>query len=332
MSQIKIVGAGITGTLVAYFLRNKFKLTTPITILEKSRNGYGRTNSWAMPRVSREERKNYVNLGSVDLGAQHISFETLSEPQREIVNFWTHRGHLRKLDSSEITNAPPKYISGTNYAFENGGSMAVAALLDSIGNCDVLFGESVTKDLISSENNVQWIVTAPTKQAVSLVPMVDSFCNLEKVEYSARICLGIMAKTLPAAISTAGYYYLNEPQMPNVRYIAVTKTTDPDAHCICVHSSVPFGLKHADNDKNVAGKELLAEFENHYGPTDLVGDVVLHKWKYSQVYKSPYQSQNYINTDNITVTGDAFGPTANILGCITAAYETAKFIASKFTS
>jgi len=73
---------------------------------------------------------------------------------------------------------------------------------------------------------------------------------------------------------------------------------------------------------------LLEEFKKKY-PEAEIESVKHHRWLYSQVYRSPVAGESFLSHGNITVTGDCFAKTANVLGCIDAAFRTAEAIATK---
>merc|ERR1712178_640178 len=116
----------------------------------------------------------------------------------------------------------------------------------------------------------------------------------------------------------------------DVRYIS-NKTIDSnlESESLCIHSSVPFALSIKDSKTKEEGGEILLEQIKEKYPDVEIKSVKPHRWLYSQVYKSPVSGQYFSNFENITVTGDCFAKTANVLGCIDAAYKTAEAIATK---
>ena len=103
--SINIVGAGISGSLIAYFLRNTFKVNSsvPIKIFDKSRGVGGRLST---SRLNNADNK---TIAKVDLGAQQYSFnshEELSDQQNAILDLWKEHNLIeKKIESSYLLSS-----------------------------------------------------------------------------------------------------------------------------------------------------------------------------------------------------------------------------------
>ena len=108
----------------------------------------------------------------------------------------------------------------------------------------------------------------------------------------------------------------------SVRYIKVDKTGDKIT--VCIHSSVPFAIKNMESTKDEIGPKLLKDFETQFSIDSKPLSIKNHKWRYSQVYKSDYQGENFITLEpNFYLSGDAFAKSGNFLSCIDTAYAVA---------
>jgi len=342
MSQsINIVGAGISGSLIVYFLRNTFKIkpTIPIKIFDKSRGVGGRLST---SRLNNDQNK---TIAKVDLGAQQYSFNSfqeLSTEQQTIINLWKENDLLESISTDRIINAPSQYRSEVNYQAKTGNSNLVKILLEKSDNVEKILNKKVDfKDIVDAMD-AEWVFTVPaaqfgeifTENCENSETFSDSkFSNilslLENVQYSARYCLGLALNRVPESLKNNAVYE-NSSKTSNIRYLS-NKKIDEDlpTESLCIHSSVPFALDIKDTKtKEEGGEILLEEFKKNY-PEAEIESVKHHRWLYSQVYRSPVSGENFLSHGNITVTGDCFAKTANVLGCIDAAFKTAEAIATK---
>jgi len=323
MSGIKIVGAGVSGALVAYFLRNSFKVASsiPITIYDKSRGVGGRLSTSRLNCPETGE-----TIAKVDLGAQHYSFNCresdLSKQQRGILELWEEHNLVKEISEGQIVDAPEKYRTVKNYMASNGNSSLVKILLEKAGNVEKVFNKKISKGDLDDQ---EWVFTVPVPQMLEILDLEN---GLDKVNYSVRYCLGLAVEKLPENLDSKANYISNS----KIRYIGNNHLQESlKLQSLCIHSSVPFALSNIDKTKEEGGEILLSELNKLY-PELEIKSVKHHRWLYSQVYKSPFAGTSYFNKNNVTLTGDAFAETHNVLGCIDAAYNTAKFIATKLLS
>lgn len=179
------------------------------------------------------------------------------------------------------------------------------------------------------------ILTLPVPQCLSLQGNLfkntsqDVLHNLRGVAYSSRYALGLFfSKPVPKTSWTGKYY--NDPI---VRYMCwdsnkYSLKDDNEVSSLLVHSSVPFGLKELETDKDrvkgmllAAVKELLPDL-----PTPVHSYII--RWRYSQVFKAYVGSPGYAVLSSkplIVITGDAFTH-SNLEGCIEAAAMTTDYI------
>jgi len=333
--SINIVGAGVSGSLIAYFLRNTFKISPqiPIKIFDKSRGVGGRLST------SRLNDSNNKTIAKVDLGAQQYSFnsyEELSEQQRLILSLWKEHDLLEKIEKERIVNAPDHYRSEINYEAKSGNSSLVKILLEKCENLEKVLNKRIQKDDVLKESDAEWVFTIPAAQFGEIFndngsdfgdSTFQTLLNtLEKVQYSVRYCLGLAVSKVPISLQNNAVY---QNTSKSIRYLSNKKIDQSlENESICIHSSVPFALKIKDTKtKEEGGEILLKELKQDYPDLEITS-IKHHRWLYSQVYKSSVAGQYFMNSGNITVSGDCFAKTANVLGCIDAAYKTAEHLAT----
>lgn len=151
--------------------------------------------------------------------------------------------------------------------------------------------------------------------------------TLEAVEYSSRYCLALF---FPAGIKmdvpwTACYVYND----PCIRFVSLDNLRRQDTISplsVVVHTSVKFGLDHLDAPKDEVSDTILSHLKRLLPDLPVPNSIILHKWKYSQVYKGvPGEPGCYVLCEEplLIIGGDAFTH-SNFDGCIKSSLAISK--------
>lgn len=338
MEKILIVGAGATGSLAASMLARKAQLS--LTVWDKGGGGGGRMTT----------RRN-VSDHQIDLGAQYITrfckdggcHSTAVEQLKDRI--------FDELVSDNVLVPFTGVIEGEmkhdsiNYVCPEGMSNVPKHFLQqSKANC--LFRRQLkTVNINPATNQITcgWsqdgsngsetfdglILTLPVPQLLNLEGnMIESIHkqdldNLRTVEYSSRYAMGLGFDTPIPHTSWTGKYF-NHPIIRYACWDNLKRGQSTSKPSLLVHTSVPFGLQHLEDDKDAVSRmvtEALPEVIPGL-PTPSYSYII--RWRYSQVFK-PYPGSPgcvvlHVNP-LVIATGDAFNH-SNLEGCITAANST----------
>ena len=194
------------------------------------------------------------------------------------------------------------------------------------------------------------ILTMPVPQILSLdgnlVPSInpDMRAKLESVRYSSRYALGLFYSATSSG-SADRDYQIPKPTWsakyfddPIVRFAswglgsgsmdATPQSTMTAGRTLLVHTGVPFGIEHLEDDKSTV-KGLILEKLNTLVP-DLPQALYSHlvRWRYSQVseaYPGTPGSVVLSHDPLVVATGDGFSG-SNFENCIWSAMSTLKVI------
>ncbi|XP_060084967.1 renalase-like [Ylistrum balloti] len=333
MEKLVVVGAGITGASSAALLKKILPDGAVVKILDKSRGTGGRMST---------SRCSNGKSATVDLGAQYISINLHYAK--------VHQSIHEELISQGLLKASTCVMEGDKFGGEDilhyvapaGISSLVKHFVKQAG-AEVAYEEHVTKvDIENKKVKLTTlkgqeelcdgvILTMPVPQILqldgSIRQLIDSQPkvkeNLENVSYSMRFAVGLfydpgVTLSYPWAVK---YFRDN----PCVCYIAIDdkkRGTESDSvgPSVVIHTSVPFGMKHLEEDKDSVKdiimkhvKELLPDIPE---PAEVKG----HKWRYSQIHKSYVNEPGCVvlsQTPPIILAGDAFSH-SNLDGCLTS--------------
>uniref|UniRef100_A0A8C2GAJ1 Renalase, FAD-dependent amine oxidase n=1 Tax=Cyprinus carpio TaxID=7962 RepID=A0A8C2GAJ1_CYPCA len=136
------------------------------------------------------------------------------------------------------------------------------------------------------------VVTMPVPQILQLQGDVESLIGenqrrmLEAVSYSSRYALGLFYKAdTQIDIPWAAKYVSSNPC---IRFIAIDdkKRNLALKNCgpaVMVHTSVPFGIQHLEEEKDAVQPNILEELEKVMPGLPQPDSIKCQKWRYSQV-------------------------------------------------
>ncbi|KAM6951436.1 renalase isoform 2-T2 [Aplochiton taeniatus] len=332
MSRVLIVGAGLTGSVCACLLRREMQNKVKVVVWDKSRGAGGRMSTSRSPADS---------SCIADLGAQYISATPhYARIHHSFYEELLAHGVLRPLTSS-VEGMVSREEGLKNYVTPTGVSSIVKHFLTESG-AEVCFDHHVTHIY---RRGVAWevhrkggateqfdvvVLTMPVPQILQLQGDVGDLLGegdrgrLEEVSYSSRYALGLFFS--PSAhidVPWAATYLSNSPC---IRFIAVDdrkrSAESPDCgSSMVVHTSVPFGIRHLEKDKEEVQPIILEELNKLLPGLPEPISIKCQKWRYSQVSTSvpDCPGQVTIQTEPLLVCGgDAFTH-SNFDGCVESA-------------
>lgn len=346
--KLLVVGAGLTGSLTAALLQ-KSSPPVSISVWEKARGAGG--------RMSTHRHSSNPDL-LVDMGAQYISrtsprqnedteFEHLrEEAYQDLISAGVLVPFSGKIEGERkefVKSVTDKYVSakGVNgivkhFLNQSGAGISFQHHLKSVEIDPTQGGDAPSPRITCASSQGQesfdcLVLTMPVPQILSLegnimkaiTPEIQH--KLASVQYSSRYALGLFYREHFATNWSAKYF-----DDPVVRFACwdTAKRGCSDAGSLLLHTSVPFGLKHLEDDKeDIKAVILKRASELIPGLPDPI-DSHLIRWRYSQVFQ-PYPGTPgcvVLSHDPLVVaTGDAFSG-SNFENCIRAAQVTAKTI------
>lgn len=353
MDKLLVVGAGATGALTASLLSEKAaQHFTSMTVWDKANGCGGRMTT----------RRNETHH-QIDMGAQYLTrFNSASDSAEEklmkdgIFKELVDNGVLSPFTGAiEGDPTPPPLQSTTdgssaassvNYVCRSGmNSVPKYFLRKSVLDCHFQRQlKSVDIDLATKQIECGWshsgvegketfnclILTTPIPQLLSLAGNFTDMIqrshldNLKSVEYSSRYAMGLgFEDTVPDTTWSAKYF-----KHPIIRYACWDHLkrggVPANKPCLLVHTSVPFGLQHLEEDKDAVSALIGQALPEVLPGLPTPKYTYLLRWRYSQVFR-PYPSTPgcvVLHSDPLVIaTGDAFTH-SNIEGCIVAASHT----------
>ena len=284
-AQILIVGAGVTGSMLALLAKD---MGLSVRVLEKSRGAGGRMATYGYRHGDRSSPL----LAQADLGAQYIT--TRSSPDHPVLGPLYKRlldAGVLKPFTAEIAGPNPYGAASSDvrhYTAPNGLKSVSQYLLESSG-VPVDWGVAVDDLILSETGEVSAsvkegslpadaaaasvvVLTQPPPQVLgaSKFGMRGSFLqhtpetistSLKKVEYSSRFAVAyFFDKTKVTWPFTWTCQYFDKG---DVRYVAHDSAKRHSTHetmiSVLVHSGVPLGIELQDEEE---GTEFLC-FEWH---------------------------------------------------------------------
>ena len=366
--ELLIVGAGLTGSLTANLLSralNSISTTstvpgTSVSVWDKARGAGGRMSTHRHPT----EPSLFV-----DMGAQYISrFQSGSERGAEFEKMkekvydellankvlvplsGTIDGERKDLTKTVMGNyvAPQGINSVVKHFLSN--SKAQVTFQHQLTTVDLDRLSQPPKVVCTATNGATvkcdgLVLTMPVPQILSLggnlVQSIDPDIKmkLESVRYSSRYALGLFYSATSADSSNQmslpdwSAKYFDDPIVRFASWGLGGRSgapTNSDGMTLLVHTGVPFGVEHLEDDKT-AVKDLILEKLNMLIP-DLPQASYSHlvRWQYSQVQVSQAYPEApgcvVLSHDPLVVaTGDGFSG-SNFENCIWAAMSTLKVI------
>ncbi|NP_001002607.1 renalase [Danio rerio] len=335
MSRVLIVGAGLTGSLCACLLRRELPNKVNIVVWDKARGAGGRMSTSRSPNNP---------SCSVDLGAQYISAtQYYAQIHSSFYEELLAQDILKPL-SAPVEGLMVKEEGMVNYVTPHGVSSIVKHYLKESAGAEVFYNRHVTHihrkdtgwEVCRKEGSPERfdvvVLTMPVPQILQLQGDVGSLMGenqrrkLEAVSYSSRYALGLFYKAdTRIDVPWAAKYVSNNPC---IRFIAIddkkrnleSKVSGPS---VVVHTSVPFGIQHLEEEKDAVQPIILEELKKLMPELPKPESVKCQKWRYSQVTRSvadcPGQ-MTVLSQPLLVCGGDGFTH-SNFDGCIESALK-----------
>lgn len=335
MVKILVVGAGVTGSLCAYLIRQRLpsKLQCQIIVWEKSRGIGGRMAA----------SRNPSNMDSIaELGAQYIT------PQKQYKPL--HFDFYQELDGilSPITQDIAGLINKQDQ--ENlkskTGLSAIAKHFFNKSFADIMCSQRLTELKLNDNNPSNWhaweafnengnsdnfdavILTMPVPQILE-INQSNSFLNtsqsnlLSTAKYSSRYALGLFYSE---KIEVPNYCarYVNSTDNKTIRYVSfdnIKREDNESVTSIVVHTSKEFGDENIDKHNDDVQKIVYGEFKKLYPNFPEPSYTKCHKWRYSQVTETVKECNGCMAINQkplLVLAGDGFTH-SNLGGCIESA-------------
>lgn len=181
------------------------------------------------------------------------------------------------------------------------------------------------------------VLTMPAPQLLEIKGYVQSSLDpklrndLGAVKYSSRYALGLFYDTSLLSDRvfrthwTAKYF-----DDPVIRFVCWDNLkrgyTDIDGRTLLVHTTVPFGLEHLEEEKDQVRSLILQSLERLIPGLPPATHSQMVRWRYSQVHKMFPGSHDCVVLSRdplIIATGDSFSD-SNFTNCVRAVHLTAK--------
>lgn len=290
MKKIAIIGAGLSGMVLANELRQNFD----IKIFEKSRGVGG--------RMSTRYAENFV----FDHGLQYFSAQSL-----EFLNF--AKDNQVQSWSGDVIN-----LSNSKTRFEN----YLVATPNMSGLCKSLVGDlsvSLNSEVapLGQKQEDGWHLFDKNSNALGVFDLVISTAppvqtlnlfgqNAEIKNVTALPCFTLMLGFATQKISPN--WIFAEVENSPIKSIALNSSKpqrNKDVTCFVVHSSNEWALKNLESEISAVEKELLTEFEKLTNIDCSTANYVgTHRWRYSVVYEKE-QSKPFLDLNlGLAATSD----------------------------
>ncbi|KAM9831890.1 renalase [Neosynchiropus ocellatus] len=341
MSRVLIVGAGITGSLCACLLRRELQSRVQIVVWDKARGTGGRMSTSRPPDSSCQ---------SADLGAQYITATPAYAKK--------HHSMYSELQSSGLLAPLRGPIEGLqqkddsqNFVTPLGMSSLVKYFLSNSGaelflehHVTGLFRRGASWEVHKKTGGCDTfdavVLTMPVPQVLQLEGDVPSLLSvhqreqLDTVVYSSRFAVALFfSPDVDLKVPWSARYVTDNPV---IRYIAVddhkrnavVKDRGPS---LVVHTSVPFGLEHLEQDKEEVQPIILQELQKLLPDLPPAASVKCQKWRYSQVLTAVPDSPGHMTVLDrplLICAGDAFSH-SNFDGCVESALSVLQVFKTK---
>eukprot|EP00746_Dinoflagellata_sp_MGD_P165729 gnl/MRDRNA2_/MRDRNA2_95171_c0_seq1.p1 gnl/MRDRNA2_/MRDRNA2_95171_c0~~gnl/MRDRNA2_/MRDRNA2_95171_c0_seq1.p1 ORF type:complete len:394 (+),score=69.05 gnl/MRDRNA2_/MRDRNA2_95171_c0_seq1:64-1245(+) len=316
MPPVLVVGAGVTGSVLAMLLK---QMGVPVRIMEKEARAGG--------RMATHHLSPGPGFARADLGAQYIT--TRSSKEHTILGPIYHQlidsgvlspftgeiagpnpyggggddggrpregDEIRHFSAKEGLASISQHFLNTAGVLVDHGSIAEELMVDQSGTVKVkmqdgteekpgiiVMTQPVLQVLGSSEHPIKGNFLEYTDESV--------MTSLKKVSYSSRFAVAYFFDPVafPWPYTWAAKYF----DKGHVRYVAGDTikrgAQGENLLSVVVHSGVPLGIEHLDDEEpySAATSKILAELHEKMPelPWQKAHTVEVLKWRYSQVYK-----------------------------------------------
>ncbi|XP_034413960.1 renalase isoform X2 [Cyclopterus lumpus] len=330
MTRVLIVGAGLTGSLCACLLRREMQSKVHIVVWDKARGSGGRMSTSRPPDSLSH---------SADLGAQYVT--TTSSYALSHFRFYSEllsAGVFQPLDS--LVEGQKHKDGNQDYMTPLGMSSVVKHFLSQSG-AHLFFEHHVTglyrrgaswevQRKGGSEMFDAVVLTMPAPQILQLLGDLDQMLSvqqkqqLEGVEYSSRFAVALFFP--PDVVFSFPWTARYVTDNPCVCYIAAdSRKRNADVPgrgpSLVVHTSIPFGRKHLEEDKEDVQPIILKELNKLLPGLPQPISIKCQKWRYSQVLTSVPDCPGHMTVHDrplLVCAGDSFVH-SNFDGCVESA-------------
>ncbi|XP_048362066.1 renalase isoform X2 [Sphaerodactylus townsendi] len=295
MARVLIVGAGLTGGLVAALLRRALpRRPLQIVVWDKARGAGGRMST---------SRSNHDPKCTADLGAQYIT----QEPEYAK----KHQSFYEELLSHGVLKPVTAIIEGMavkegvkNFVTPQGISSIVKHYLNNSG-AEIFFEHRVTEiclkdgkwEVCNSTGLLDQfdivILTVPVPQILQLQGDIANIINrsqrqqLESVNYSSRYALGLFYEAgTQIDVPWAAQYISSNPC---IRFISIDNKkrnieSSDIGPSVVVHTSVSFGIEHLEWDIEKVQQLILKHLRDIISVVPEPASIKCQRWRYSQIF------------------------------------------------
>lgn len=327
---LKIIGAGPTAILTAYFLKNKFKFPKNIQIFERNNFPGGRMAS--CPLIYQNQKFH------IDLGMQYISVKIpeLTKIQSEILNLLETNHALHRFELKKSAKEPPYPAFQCDYRLRSVKNHDIFEfLIGQTENLEIFYGNSVREldTFIDQDQIGVSTIPIPNLLAISGSDQLEISKPVISTKYHFRYCLAML---LPRAnfknFEEYRFYHRKEAQF--IRYIRFIEYPNyPDLIGVSIHgNNSKFDSPASDADSYENLKQEFFRLQNLKNPESVpIYAEFLQKWEHSKPDHSQVANQHFSQiSDNFYLAGDLFSKEANFLNLIDSCYLLAEEINSRF--
>ena len=340
--KLLVVGGGATGGIISHLLSKSSSVAKVVlSVWEKSRGIGGRMST-----------HRFEGDVMADMGAQYITVPWKSGRPTATVNAFNEaiqelvysnilvpfcgviEGELSSHQEGKENFVAPRGINSIVKHFVNNSKAQVC--LDRKLVAVNISGNSVccSAEDGSSEVFDGLVLTIPIPQVSSLQGDISPVLKehekqLNEAEYSSRYAVAFTYGQDALSFFTWSAKYFQDDV---VRYVSCETRkkgeTNMSSPVLLVHTSVPFGLHHLEEDKEAVTKMVESRLSVLIPGLPPSVDNYCIRWRYSQVRQQVRGSEGYLmirDTPLIVLTGDAFTH-SNLEGAFKAADATVGLI------
>ncbi|CAL1544561.1 unnamed protein product [Lymnaea stagnalis] len=347
MAKVLLVGSGMTGAATASMLRQHLPDNTSIFIWDKARGAGGRMTTTRCPEDASI---------TADLGAQYFTLTQEYSAKRqstydELIAHGIFTPLQGQIEGPNDFNQP----GAQHFVTPQGSSSLVKYFLQkskatvkyqhqvseiSFDNCSPV---SVTTQEDRSEDFDVVILTIPVPQVLQLKGSLHEWIGncpdmkkkLQNVSYSSRYALGLFFPQRTELNYRWCAKYISDN--PCLRYIAIDQAKRGisqvnQGKSIVLHTSVPFGLAHLEEDMNFVKEEILGHVRNILPELPKPISMKPQRWRYSQVHQAYEGTPGcvVISTNPLVIlAGDGFS-LSTFDGCLDSAEAVLKAVMDNF--
>lgn len=354
MPRVLVTGAGPTGAMCAHILRRELQEKVKIDVWDKS-NGIGGRMS-----TSRDPQNPEC---TADLGAQYLTVtpdygKAHERYYSELLSVGLTQELSGGIEGIKSSRYPP---NTKHYVTPQGISSIVKHFLKK-SDANICFHHRLTSIELQGQggdarlhtkhedeggstnqqpaDDVGYdavILTIPTPQVLNIRGLVEEKlkekCSvkemLERVNYSSRYALALFYP--PGVMPELPWRARYEQEDECIRWISIdNRKRQNEAACsaLVVHTSVPFGIKHLEDDKAIVEPIIRKHLEGLIPNLPTPVGSKCQRWRYSQVSKPFEGSPGTLVLDEgpshiLLLAGDGFSH-SNFDGCIASAEATCK--------